>query len=140
MKSVSLKIVLATLLVGSFCSAKDKSFEAPSMIYKNHCANCHGEKANGVPKLKEQTGMSAQDAAQMGASSQSKANIYGPPLNTYSKNELIAKIADLKHDDFDSTYHSSVMKKNITKIEQREGKITPEKMSDYISKTFGLAK
>ncbi|MDD4883272.1 c-type cytochrome [Sulfuricurvum sp.] len=66
-------IGLASLLMSGFCNAKP--LETPSMIYKNRCANCHGIKANGVPKLKEQPGVSAQEAAEHGEASQEKGNI-----------------------------------------------------------------
>jgi len=128
---------LASLLVSGYCSAKD--LEAPSMIYKNNCANCHGVKADGVPKLKEQAGMTAKQAKGHGTASQEKANIYGPPLNHLSKEQFVLKMKDLRNKDFDSKSHNSVMKKNITKIEEREGKITDEKMAHYISTTFGPA-
>lgn len=137
-KNTVVKVVLVSLLASGFCYAKD--LETPSMIYKNHCANCHGVKADGVPKLKEQSGMSAEEAARHGTSSQEKASIYGPPLNRLSKDEMIAKLADLRNKDFDTKSHNSVMKKNITKIEEREGKITDEKMANFITKTFGTAK
>lgn len=109
-------------------------------VYQNRCANCHGIAANGVPKLKEQHGMTAQDAAAQGASSQEKGNIYGPPLNMYSKEELVNKLIGLRNKDFDnSTYHSE-MRKNLKMIEAREGKISDERMADYIHRTFGSLK
>lgn len=128
-------IGLASLLMSSYCSAK--ILETPSMIYKNRCANCHGVKANGIPKLKEQAGMTAEQAAAHGMASQEKGNIYGPPLNTLSKEELVRKLDDLRSKDFDSKSYHSVMQKNLTRIEEREGKITDEKMATYIYTTFG---
>ncbi|MFY9142290.1 c-type cytochrome [Sulfuricurvum sp.] len=126
---------LASLLMSSFCSAK--VLETPSMIYKNRCANCHGLKANGVPKLKEQPGTSVEEAASHGMASQEKGNIYGPPLNRMSEEELVAKLKDLRNKDFDSKSAHSVMQKNLKKVEEREGKITDEKMAEYIVTTFG---
>lgn len=130
-----LMIGLASLMMSSYCGAK--VLETPSMIYKNRCANCHGIKANGVPKLKEQPGITAEQAAALGVASQDKGDIYGPPLNALSKEELVKKLKDLRNKDFDTTSYHSVMRKNMKKIEEREGKITDEKMADYISKTFG---
>lgn len=130
-----LMIGLASLMMSSYCSAK--VLETPSMIYKNRCANCHGVKANGVPKLKEQAGITAEQAAAQGMASQEKGDIYGPPLNALSKDELVKKLKDLRNKDFDTTSYHSVMRKNMKKIEEREGKVTDEKMADYISKTFG---
>lgn len=130
-----LMIGLASLMMSSYCSAK--ILETPSMIYKNRCANCHGMKANGVPKLKEQPGITAEQAAALGAASQDKGDIYGPPLNTLSKDELVQKLKDLRNKDFDSKSYHSVMRKNLKKVEEREGKITDEKMAEYIFTTFG---
>ncbi len=130
-----LTVGIASLLLSSFCSAK--TLETPSMIYKNRCANCHGLKANGVPKLKEQSGTSVEEAAAQGMASQEKADIYGPPLNALSKEELVAKLKDLRNKDFDSKSAHSVMQKNLKKVEEREGKISDEKMADYIFTTFG---
>lgn len=136
MKKRGLFVVgLASLLMSSFCSAK--TLETPSMIYKNRCANCHGVKADGVPKLKEQPGTSVSEAAAQGTASQEKADIYGPPLTTLSKEELVAKLKDLRNKDFDSKSSHSVMQKNLKKVEEREGKFSDEKMADYIVTTFG---
>ena len=71
------------------------------------------------------------------AASQEKSNIYGPPLNTYSKDELYHKLMDLRSKDFDSNSYHSVMRKNLKVIEEREGKISDEKMAEYIFTTFG---
>jgi cytochrome c553 len=130
-----LMVGLASLLMSSFCNAK--TLETPSMIYKNRCANCHGIKANGVPKLKEQLGTWVEEAAAQGMSSQEKADIYGPPLTALSKEELVTKLKDLRNKDFDSKSAHSVMQKNLMKVEEREGKISDEKMADYIFTTFG---
>lgn len=136
MKTRGLFVIgLASLLMSSFCSAK--TLETPSMIYKNRCANCHGIKANGVPKLKEQPGTSVEEAAAQGMASQEKADIYGPPLAALSKEELVAKLKDLRNKDFDSKSAHSVMQKNLKKVEEREGKISDEKMAEYIFTTFG---
>jgi len=136
MKTRDLVVVgLASLLMSSFCNAK--TIETPSMIYKHRCANCHGIKANGVPKLKEQSGTSVEEAAATGAASQEKNNIYGPPLNTLSEEELVAKLKDLRNKDFDSKSAHSVMQKNLKKVEEREGKFSDEKMANYIFTTFG---
>lgn len=130
-----LMVGLASLMMSSYCSAK--VLEAPSMIYKNRCANCHGIKANGVPKLKEQPGLTAEQAAALGVASQEKGDIYGPPLNTLSQDELVRKLKDLRNKDFDSKSYHSVMQKNLKKVEEREGKISDDKMAGYIFTTFG---
>lgn len=136
MKTRGLIIIgLASLLMSSLCSAK--TLETPSMIYKKRCANCHGIKADGVPKLKEQPGTSVEEAAAHGMASQEKADIYGPPLTALSKEELVVKLKDLRNKDFDSKSAHSVMQKNLKKVEEREGKFSDEKMADYIFTTFG---
>lgn len=134
-KSSLLLIAVASLVMPNLCAAKtmDKSGE----IYTERCANCHGIKANGVPKLKEQPGMSAEEAAATGTSSQEKGNIYGPALNVFSKEELLRKLMDLRNRDYDSQSYHSVMQKNLKHIEAREGKIADEKMAEYIYNTFG---
>lgn len=136
MKTRGLLVIgLASLLISSFCSAK--TTVNVSDVYKTRCANCHGVKANGVPKLKEQSGTTAEEAAAKGMASQEKVNIYGPPLNTMSKEDLVSKLKDLRNKDFDSKSAHSVMQKNLKQVEAREGKISDEKMADYISATFG---
>ena len=136
MKARELLIVgFVSLLMSSYCAAK--ILETPSMIYKNRCANCHGLKANGVPKLKEQSGTTAKEAASQGLASQEKENIYGPPLTTMSQEDLLLKLKDLRNKDFDSKSAHSVMQKNLKHVEEREGKISDEKMADYIYTTFG---
>lgn len=126
---------LASLMMSSMCAAK--SIESPAMTYKHRCANCHGVKADGVPKLKEQPGITVEQAAALGTASQEKGDIYGPPLNTMNKEDLVKKLKDLRNKDFDSKSYHSVMQKNLKKIEEREGKLSDEKMAEYISSTFG---
>lgn len=130
-----LVLALASLLMSNFCAAKTTNKMGD--IYKDRCSNCHGIKANGVPKLKEQSGVSVEEAAAHGMASQEKGNIYGPPLNVYTKDEIYKKLLDLRSKDFDSASYHSIMQKNLKKIEEREGKISDEKMAEYISTTFG---
>jgi cytochrome c553 len=130
-----LMVGLASLLMSSYSSAK--VLETSSLTYKNRCANCHGDKANGVTKLKEQPGISVEQAKALGVASQQKGDIYGPPLNAFSQDELMYKLQDLRSKDFDSQSYHSVMQKNMKKIEEREGKISDEKMAKYIFTTFG---
>jgi cytochrome c553 len=130
-----LMIGIASLAAAGFCAAS--STAEMGDIYKNRCANCHGVKANGVPKLSERTGVKPEEANMEGIASQEKLNIYGPPLNTLSKSELTAKLRDFKSGHFDSESFNSQMRKNLKKIEAREGEIDSEKMAEYISKTFG---
>jgi len=136
MKTRGLLIIgLTSLLMSNVYAAK--TTQTMGDIYKARCANCHGVKANGVPKLKEQPGVTAEEAAAKGMASQEKGNIYGPPLSTMSKEDLFDKLKDLRSKDFDSKSYHSVMQKNLKKIEEREGKISDEKMADYIYTTFG---
>ncbi len=69
--------------------------------------------------------------------SQEKTNIYGPALNKLSKEEIVAKLMDLRNKGFDTKSYHSVMKNNLKTIEAREGKISDEKMAEYIYSTFG---
>jgi len=139
MKARDLLVIgFASLLMSSYCSARD--WEAPSMIYKNRCANCHGLKADGIPKLKEQSGITAQQAAALGVASHGKADIQGPALNAFNEEDLVAKLKHIRSRDFDSESYHSVMRKNMKKIEDREGKITDQKMAKYIFTTFGPGK
>ena len=131
-----LMIALASLLVSNVYGA-NKTLNKMGNIYKERCANCHGVQANGVPKLKEQSGTSVEEAAAQGMASQEKNNIYGPPLNVYTKEELYHKLMDLRSKDFDSNSYHSVMRKNLKHIEEREGKLSDEKMAEYIFTTFG---
>lgn len=126
---------LASLLMSNVCYAK--TAKTMGDIFKARCANCHGVKANGIPKLKEQPGVSAEEAPGEGAASQEKANIYGPPLNAMSREDLLSKLKDLRNKDYDSQSYHSVMQKNLKKVEEREGKISDEKMADYIYTSFG---
>lgn len=136
MKTRGLLVIgIASLLMSNFCAAK--TTDKMGDVYKARCANCHGVKANGVPKLKEQAGTSAEEAASQGMASQEKGNIYGPPLSSMSKEDLLNKLKDLRSKDFDSKSYHSVMQKNLKMIEKREGKISDEKMADYIYTTFG---
>lgn len=136
MKTRGLLIIgLASLLMSNVYGAKNTNKMGD--IYKARCANCHGVSANGIPKLKEQPGTSVEEAAARGAASQEKNNIYGPPLNVYTKDELYRKLMDLRNKDFESESYHSIMQKNLKKIEEREGKISDEKMAEYISTTFG---
>jgi hypothetical protein len=130
-----LMIGLASLLMSNVYGAKTTS--GMGDIYKARCANCHGIKANGVPKLKEQSEMSAEEATAQGATSQEKNNIYGPPLNIYTKDDIYRKLMDLRSKDFDTNSYHSIMRKNLKTIEDREGKISDEKMAEYIFTTFG---
>lgn len=136
MKTRGLLIIgLTSLLMSNFCAAK--TTEKIGDIYTARCANCHGVKADGVPKLKEQAGTSVEEAVAHGMASQEKGNIYGPPLNAMSKEDIMDKLKDLRSKDFESKSYHSVMQKNLKHIEEREGKIGDEKMAEYIYTTFG---
>ncbi len=130
-----LMVGLASVLMSNFCAAD--TVEKMSSIYEARCANCHGDKANGVPKLKEQSGVTAKEATAHGMSSQEKENIYGPALNNMSQEDLESRLKELRNKDFDSKSYHSVMQKNLKNIEEREGEISDEKMAEYIYTAFG---
>lgn len=130
-----LTAVLASLVMSGFCAAG--TLEEMGDIYKHRCANCHGVKADGVPKLKERHGVKPEEAAEHGVASQEKGDIHGPPLNTMTQEELLAKLKDLRNKDFDSKSYHSVMQKNLEHVEAREGDIADGKMAEYIYTTFG---
>jgi cytochrome c553 len=132
------KLFIATLvsmLVSTLFGAQTVS--DMGSIYTDRCANCHGVTANGVPKIKEAPGVKAEEADASGVASQEKTNIYGPALNKLSKEEIVAKLMDLRSKGFDTKSYHSVMKSNLKTIEAREGKISDEKMAEYIYSTFG---
>lgn len=131
-------IGLASLAVTSFCSAS--SSQEMGKIYEKRCANCHGITANGVPKIKEQPGVTPEEANTRGMASQEKMNIYGPPLNHLSEKELVAKLINLRGKDLTAVSPHSVMEDNLKKVEAREGKIDDEDMAEYIHETFGSKK
>lgn len=132
-----LMVALASLAAAGMCDAA--SMSDMGKIYKSRCANCHGVKADGVPKLKEREGVNPETANASGMASQKKLDIYGPPLKSLGRQELVSKLKDLRNKDFDSMSASkhSVMRDNLKKVEERDGKINDEKMAEYISKTFG---
>ena len=132
-----LMIGLASLATVGVCNAA--SMSDMGELYKTRCSNCHGIKADGVPKIKEQEGVNPETANASGMASQKKLDIYGPPLKSLSKQELVSKLKDLRNKDFDSmsAAHHSVMRDNLQKVEERDGKIDDEAMAEYIYKTFG---
>lgn len=137
MKTRKLLVIgLAFLLMSGFCSAKD--WESPSMIYKNNCAACHGEKADGVKKLKTQSGITTQQRAALDVASKGQAYVCGVSLNTLTQEELVRKLKDIRSKNFDGKSYHAVMNRNMKKIEEREGKVTDEKMANYIYTTFGF--
>ncbi|MBA3025044.1 MAG: hypothetical protein FP820_01400 [Sulfurimonas sp.] len=135
-KNGFLMISLASLILPNVCVAQTTAEVGD--VYSNRCANCHGVKAGGVPKLTEKPGVSVQVADGQGMASEEKTNIYGPPLNNLSKEALAAKLLDLRNKGFDSSSYHSVMVQNLKTIEKREGKISDEKMAEYISNSFGV--
>lgn len=124
------------LLMSSYCSAKD--LESPSMIYKNNCAGCHGVKADGVKKLKGQLGITTKQRAALDVVSHGRNYVCGVPLDTLSEEDLVRKLGDIRNKNFDGKSYHAVMQRNMKKIEEREGKITDEKMAKYIFTTFGF--
>lgn len=137
-KSILLIVSLASLVVSSLAASAVKA--ESNAVFESRCANCHGATANGVPMIKEKSGVKPESANAVGISSEEKTDIYGPPLNNLSKEELVTKLKDLRNQDFDAKSYHSVMQKNLKKIEKREGKISDEDMAEYISTTFGSAK
>ena len=131
-----LMIGLMSLAVSDICSAQ--MTKNMGDIYENRCANCHGVAAHGVPKIEEQHGILADKADEYGVASEEKVNIYGPPLRYYTRDELVHKLQDLRNEDFDTESFHSVMRENLKNIEAREGKISDEKMAEYIYNTFGV--
>jgi len=133
-----LLVGLMAVMLPNFSAAS--STENMGDIFKNGCANCHGIKANGVPKMEERQGVTPDEANSNGMASQEKLNIYGPPLNHLSKEALMKKMAELRGKDMLSNTHHVDMMKNLKKIEAREGKVIDEEMAEYIYKTFGSGK
>ena len=131
-----LVIGLASLFMSSFCDAKD--LESPSVIYKNNCATCHGVKADGVKKLTGLSGVTTKQRAALDVASHGQAYVCGVPLDTLSEAELVRKLQDIRKKNFDGKSYHAVMQRNMKKIEEREGKITDEKMAKYIYTTFGF--
>lgn len=137
MKTRNLLVIgLASVLVSSYCSAKD--LEAPSMIYKNNCASCHGVKADGVKKLKGHEGITTKQRAALDVASKGQAYVCGVALDTLTQEELVRKLQDIRNKNFDGKSYHAVMNRNMKKVEEREGKITDEKMANYIYTTFGF--
>jgi len=106
-------------------------------IYKNRCANCHGDAANGVPKLMPKKDLEVNKMAGAGVVSGAMSNIHGAPLNHLSEEDLLVKLQNLRNEDHDATSPHSVMRKNLEAIEKREGKISDEEMAKFIYMTFG---
>jgi cytochrome c553 len=134
-KSRILMIGLVSMAVSSLALAQ--TVEDMGKIYKNRCANCHGATANGVPKIEEMPGVKPSEADASGVASQEKTNIYGPPLNTLSQEELLKKLMDFRSKGFESDTYHSVMRYNLKTIEAREGKVYDEKMAEFIYTTYG---
>jgi hypothetical protein len=133
-----LVIGFVSLLMSSYCGAKD--LETPSMIYKNNCANCHGVKADGVKKLKEQSGITTKQRAALDVASHGQAYVCGVALDNLSEEDLVRKLGDIRAKNFDGKSYHAVMNRNMKKVEEREGKISDEKMAKYIYTTFGFGK
>lgn len=137
-KGVLLMFGIASLVVINLSAAEMK--QDADCVYQASCANCHGTRADGVPKLKEREGVMPENANAAGIASQEKTNIYGPPLNGFSKEELLSKLINLRNQDFDATSPHSVMRTNLVKSEKREGSFSDAEMAEYIYETFGSVK
>lgn len=131
------------LIVTCFASAVGSSLlmASPSQnmadIYQARCANCHGDEANGVSKIKAKELGDLKDAAGKGVSLDKSENYFGSPLNTLSQEELLTKLQDLRKHESEADAPHSVMRKNLTEIEKRDGKVSDEEMAKYIYETFG---
>lgn len=137
MKTRELLVIgFASLLLSSYCSAKE--LETPSMIYKNNCAACHGERADGIKKLTGVSGITTKQRAALDVASKGQAYVCGVPLNTLTQAELVRKLKDIRKKNFDGKSYHAVMNRNMKKVEEREGKVTDEKMANYIYTTFGF--
>lgn len=130
-------LLLAALGILAASSLYAQSPAHMGKIYESRCANCHGAKADGVPKLEEMPGVSAETADAHGMASQEKANIYGPPLNRLSEESLQRKLMDFRSKGFESDSYHSVMRTNLKTIENREGDVDDAAMAAYIYNTFG---
>lgn len=138
MKKGGLLVFGLASLVAINLSASELKADA-DCVYEKRCANCHGATANGVPKLTEREGVKPDAASAAGVSSQEKKNIYGPPLNHLSKEQLLSKLTNLRNKDFDASSPHSVMRDTLKNVEKREGEISDEEMAEYIYETFGTA-
>lgn len=137
MKTRELLVIgFASLLLSSYCNAKE--LETPSMIYKNNCATCHGERADGIKKLKGVSGITTKQRAALDVASKGQAYVCGVPLNALTQAELVGKLKDIRNKNFDGKSYHAVMNRNMKKVEEREGKVTDEKMANYIYTTFGF--
>jgi mono/diheme cytochrome c family protein len=126
---------VAALMVSGYCAAQ--TVDAMGEVYKNRCANCHGDQAKGVSKLEEMPGVSPQKADAQGMASEERPETYGPPLSFMSREQLLHKLIDLRSKGFESQSYHSVMRKNLKTIEAREGEISDEAMAEYIYTHFG---
>ena len=55
-----------------------------------------------------------------------------------TEEDLVRKLGDIRNKNFDGKSYHAVMQRNMKKVEEREGKITDEKMAKYIYTTFGF--
>jgi len=131
------------LISACFASVVGSSFltASPNLsmadIYKTRCANCHGDEANGVSKIKAKELGSLKDAAGKGVSLDKSENYFGSPLNTLSQEELLTKLQDLRKHESEADAPHSIMRKNLTEIEKRDGEVSDHDMAEYIYETFG---
>ncbi|MCH9813419.1 MAG: hypothetical protein K0U47_05685 [Epsilonproteobacteria bacterium] len=109
-------------------------------VYEKRCANCHGVKADGVPKATPRKQMEVKHMHGAGIVSDQDVNMYGSPLKHLTQEELVEKLRDFRNQSFDANSPESVMRDNLKKIEERDGKISDTQMAAYIVNTFGIAK
>lgn len=108
-----------------------------AQMYKTRCANCHGDKADGVSKVGKRDQGTVSKMAGSGVVSAKNENYYGSPLNHLSGDELFEKLQDLRKQDFDAKSPHSAMRENLKVIEKRNGKVSDRDMATYIYETFG---
>jgi len=135
-------VISTSLMAAPSTPAKPSTRSAPATpsmttLYQDRCANCHGEKANGVPKLKISKDIDVKDMAGAGVASGKENKVHGSPLNHLSEEDLLHKIQNLRSDDHEASVATATMRENLKKIEKRYGKILDEKMAEYIYETFG---
>jgi len=109
-----------------------------SEVYKNRCANCHGDKADGLSKIaSKQEDMKVSEMAGAGIASGPNLETHGIPLKNFSEEELLSKLKNLRKDESEIGVKHTVMRENLKTIEKREGKFSDEEMAAYIYSTFG---
>lgn len=138
MKISKFVMLCAVSMVGSTLWASSPTPDVAD-VYKKRCANCHGIKADGVPKVEPKKQMAVEKMPGAGMVSDVAVNMYGSPLKHLTQEELVEKLKDFRNKSFDANSPESVMRDNLKKIEERDGHISDADMAAYIVNTFGAA-